>query len=150
MAKLQDEMLSANTFNKNLCSGLVVGLNYSAMKSLIQFILCFYFSFFFVSVILIASALLNCFKVIACWSSLLSLFTCLYYFVILTNFTINSMWVCVCANAREPMREYHQQQQYIWASNNVVCATSKASDQPAHTRSLMYVQSDQSLCMSLE
>ena len=29
-------------------------------------------------------------------------------------------------------------------SNNVVCATSKASDQPAHT------QSDQSLCKSLE
>ena len=29
-------------------------------------------------------------------------------------------------------------------SNNVVCATSKASDQPAHTRS------DQSLCWSLE
>ena len=28
-------------------------------------------------------------------------------------------------------------------SNNVVCATSKASDQPAHT------QSDQSLCLSL-
>ena len=31
-------------------------------------------------------------------------------------------------------------------SNNVVCATSKASDQPAHTRSL----SDQSLCWSFE
>ena len=30
-------------------------------------------------------------------------------------------------------------------SNNVVCATSKASDQPAH-----YAQSDQSLCLSLE
>ena len=29
-------------------------------------------------------------------------------------------------------------------SNNVVCATSKASDQPAHTRS------DQSLCLSLK
>ena len=26
---------------------------------------------------------------------------------------------------------------YIWAANNVVCATSKASDQPAHTCSLI-------------
>ena len=32
-------------------------------------------------------------------------------------------------------------------NNNVVCATSKASDQPAHTA---YVQSDQSFCWSLE
>ena len=31
-------------------------------------------------------------------------------------------------------------------SNNVVCATSKASDQPAHMRSLIR----QSLCLSLE
>ena len=31
-------------------------------------------------------------------------------------------------------------------SNNVVCVTSKASDQPAHMRSL----SDQNLCLSLE
>ena len=32
-------------------------------------------------------------------------------------------------------------------SNNVVCVTSKASDQPAHMRSLItYAQSDQSLC----
>ena len=30
-------------------------------------------------------------------------------------------------------------------SNNVVCATSKASDQPAHMH-----QSDQSLCLSLD
>ena len=30
-------------------------------------------------------------------------------------------------------------------SNNVVCATSKASDQPAHTPGA-YAQSDQSLC----
>ena len=41
-------------------------------------------------------------------------------------------------------------------SNNVVCATSKASDQPVHMRSLIlrsactYAQSDQSLCLSLE
>ena len=32
-------------------------------------------------------------------------------------------------------------------SNNVVCATSKASDQPAR---IAYPQSDQSLCLSLE
>ena len=36
----------------------------------------------------------------------------------------------------------------------MVCATSKASDQPAHTHSLIracaYAQSDQSLCLSLE
>ena len=31
-------------------------------------------------------------------------------------------------------------------SNNLVCMTSKASDQPAH----IYAQSDQSLCYSLE
>ena len=41
-------------------------------------------------------------------------------------------------------------------SNNVVYATSKGSDQPVHTRSLIprpacaYAQSDQSLCKSLE
>ena len=43
-------------------------------------------------------------------------------------------------------------------SNNVVCATSKASDQPAHTCNLIrafasacaYAQSDQSLCLSIE
>ena len=32
-------------------------------------------------------------------------------------------------------------------SNNVVCAISKASDQPVHTAN---TQSDQSLCLSLE
>ena len=40
------------------------------------------------------------------------------------------------------MRITHEPQHEI--SNNVVCATSKASDHPAHT------QSDQSLCLSLE
>ena len=42
-------------------------------------------------------------------------------------------WSIQCSN--EPQHEI---------SNNVVCAPSKASDQPAHT------QSDQSLCFSLE
>ena len=32
----------------------------------------------------------------------------------------------------------------------MVCATSNASDQPAHMRSLIYAQSDHRLCLSLE
>ena len=37
--------------------------------------------------------------------------------------------------ARHPRRYINEPQHEI--SNNVVCATSKASDQPAHTRSLI-------------
>ena len=38
------------------------------------------------------------------------------------------LWRIECRNTFEPRHEI---------SNNVVCATSEASDQPAHTRSLI-------------
>ena len=43
--------------------------------------------------------------------------------------TVQSVYICYFASYTiEPVHEI---------SNNVVCATSKASDQPAHTRSLI-------------
>ena len=37
----------------------------------------------------------------------------------------------------KPVRIQSTYEPLHWISNNVVCATSKASDQPAHTRSLI-------------
>ena len=47
-------------------------------------------------------------------------------------------------NALNKLKNTYEQRHEI--SNNVVCATSKASDQPAHMRSLIRA----SLCLSLE
>ena len=62
---------------------------------------------------------------------LFSLILTLVYAFMLANWVLEAGWAFI----NEPMYEI---------SNNVVFATSKASDQPAHT------QSDQSLCKSLE
>ena len=41
--------------------------------------------------------------------------------------------------ARHQLKLKSSIEPWHWISNNVVCATSKASDQPAHTRSLISV-----------
>ena len=50
------------------------------------------------------------------------------------SFTIDFSERTICSHAQVVMQEIEPQHEI---SNNVVCATSKASDQPAHTRSLI-------------
>ena len=51
--------------------------------------------------------------------------------------TLNQLFHFKIQNRHFIRKSYHNNEPVHEISNNVVCATSKASDQPAHTRSLI-------------